>query len=223
MGKVIIIHPQDKSTDFLKEVVKAFKEKGDTVLIEPDTKYSADVLSKQLNKVYQEGDILLYLGHGRTDGLYGVPNEKGEKSILLTRDQAKMIFQKRNVVLFACDSNALLKRIGVDVIKFVGFGNMPTDWDEIHAQRDIGDHKYLSKITNQSLEKFKSILVAMIISTRACLFDGLNFSRAMYLTLRMELNKAMLQVASDKSIDMDERIELFKIIQTAKSEITYKD
>jgi hypothetical protein len=223
MSKVIIIHPQDKSTEFLKEIVRAFNAGEGIVLIEPDLKYDATALKKQLDESCAEGDIILFLGHGRSDGLYGAPNEKGEKTILLSRDQARAILEKRNAVLFACDSNALLKRIGDGVTRFVGFGNMPTDWDEIHAERDIGDYKYLSKLTNESLEKFKAILVSMIISTRTCFFDGWNFSRAMYLTLRMELNKAMLKVAADTNINIDERTELFKIIQTAKSEITYKD
>lgn len=223
MSKVIVIHPPDRTTEFLGGITKAFGQVEEIVLLEPGANYEALTLDKELSEIYQDGDIIFFLGHGRSDALYGALDDKGQRTILLTRDQVRGILANRNGVLFSCHSASLLKKIGSDVNKYVGFGNMPTDWDEIMAHRDIADFQYLSNLTDNSLGKFRSILVAIVVATRFSLTKSSNFSREVYLTLRLELNMAMLKMATDTELEFKERVELFKILQETKQEITYKD
>lgn len=226
MSKLIIIHPEDPSTEFLdqiiKVVIKEFPKR--TILLKPSLKQAGQYIEASINKLYVEDDVIFFLGHGRSDGLYGALDERDQKTILLTREDVNRIFANKNAILFSCNSDELLKRISKDIKSFIGFGNMPTDWTEIMAERDLGDHRYLSELTIDSLQKFRDILVSMMVrATLNGLFKTNNFAREMYLLLRLELNKALAAVSSDKNIPFEERVELFKVIQRTKNEIIYKD
>lgn len=226
VSRVFVIHPEDPTTGFLNEIIiflqNEFIEK--VVIISPPIEAGAEYIEYTLQEAsISENDFILFLGHGRSDALYGVPNTDSTKTVVISLEDAERIFSGKNVVLFSCNSNQLCTRIGSDMKSYVGFGNMPTDWNEIMAERDIGEYNYLSGLTEASLDKFKSILINMMIKISAKFLSTSNFSREAYLTLRMELNKALIEITSDKTIPLEERIELFKIVQRTKNEIAYKD
>lgn len=222
--KIILIHPPDPSTEFLDKIVSNLQKKlsNHTYFLNLESEKHFEFIQKALGSIYNEGDIILFLGHGRSNALYGFSADKKEKIILLKLEEVQEIIAKRKVVLFSCNSNQLLQKIGEDAIAYVGFGEMPTDWYEIMGERDIGDHRYLSKLTNTSLQKFREILVEMMIGAITFAVYNNNFARDIYLRLRMHLNIALIQVA-ESSIPLDERIELYGLIQRTKNELVYKD
>ncbi len=223
MNRVILIFPQDTTIEFLREFISILQNKypESISLIEPDLNCSFEALFKQINSLYKENDIIFFLGHGKSNALYGATNSK-EKNILISINQISEVFNGKNVILFSCNSRDIFRKTGVGIKKYLGFGSMPTDWDEIQSERNIGDANYLFNLTSDSLEKFKKILVAGLVSASEKLINEPNFSREMYLVLRMELNKAMLKIPQDTSLPLNERIELFKIIQMTKDDILYK-
>ena len=97
--KTLIIHPDDRSTDFLRPIYSGIK--GATVLTKNVSKY-------RLEKEIKSHDQILMLGHGSPygllnlagigDGLYAV----GEKQVPLLRD-------KRCIFIW-CNADVFVKR-----------------------------------------------------------------------------------------------------------------
>lgn len=127
--KTLIIHPDDRSTDFLRPIYSGIK--GATVLTKNVSKY-------RLEKEIKSHDQILMLGHGSPygllnysgigDGLYAV----GEKQVPLLRN-------KRCIFIW-CNADAFVKRyrlkglytgMFISEVKEAEFCNVPVDQDTI--------------------------------------------------------------------------------------------
>lgn len=97
--KTLIIHPDDRSTDFLRPIYQNIK--GTTVLVKNISKY-------RLEKEIRSHDQILMMGHGSPygllnhsgvgDGLYAV----GEKQVPLLRN--------KHCIFIWCNADAFVKR-----------------------------------------------------------------------------------------------------------------
>jgi len=119
-----------------------------------------------------ENRIIIFLGHGRSDKLYGACGDQGENLISIGAEAIEdntQYFSKpdfitisnanvlaRNIVFaLSCDSNALKKSIGDSAIKngvysFVGFGDIQTDFE---------DDK---ELTRREIAIFKGIIIKIV-------------------------------------------------------------
>jgi hypothetical protein len=222
-NKIIIIYPIDPTTDFLNQVVKSVQESfpENTYLIRPGLNFDLTFLPDEIAKMYTSKDLIIFLGHGNSSYLFGSTDKEGKKTRLLERNDIYRIFENKNLILFSCYSNELLRKPN-QIREYIGFGNMPTDWNEIIAERDLVDLNYLKGLSENSLNGFKSFLVQMMCTALKKTFKNPNYMREIYLELRLELNKYLLRIPGLKSLSLEERTELFKLIQQTKREIFFK-
>jgi hypothetical protein len=127
--KTLIIHPDDRSTDFLRPIYQNIK--GATVL-------TKNISKDRLEKEIKSHDQILMLGHGSPygllnlagigDGLYAV----GEKQVPLLRD-------KRCIFIW-CNADVFVKRyqlkglytgMFISEVREAEFCNVPVDQDTI--------------------------------------------------------------------------------------------
>jgi hypothetical protein len=127
--KTLIIHPDDRSTDFLRPIYQNIK--GATVLTKNISKY-------RLEKEIKAHDQILMLGHGSPygllnlagigDGLYAV----GEKQVPLLRNkQCIFIWCNADVFVKRYQLKGLYTGMFISEVREAEFCNVPVDQDTI--------------------------------------------------------------------------------------------
>ena len=101
MKKTLVIHVQDKSTDFLKVI---YEGKGYDVMNEFGLEYQRNPNAKEeLIKKMEEYDRIIMLGHGTPTGLLNVDNGH-YVGYIIDRDFVKVLAKKETISIW-CYSN----------------------------------------------------------------------------------------------------------------------
>lgn len=159
--KTTIIFPTDKSTSFLKTIIKNLEDKNiefDLLDVLPDQKAYDSVIEKLT--IIDDDDLVIFLGHGSPDRIYGGESEGFEKKHLVKNSEMS-IFKNKNLFLLACDSSSLLKSSFniAKIKKSIGFGPLPTDLIELNSNK----FKALGA-TEETIEEFKIQIINIISS-----------------------------------------------------------
>ncbi len=152
-----VIFPIDPSTEFLYNIINNLRMNGvecNVIEIHPnDDSYSN---SKILVENLQNKWDVIFLGHGKSNQLYGGESEDYEKKVFINNKEMS-IFSGRNLFALACDSSILLKEtfLHSGIIKSIGFGALPTN------KKEVENNKRLSKagINDAVIDSFKEVLV----------------------------------------------------------------
>lgn len=152
---ILIIHPNDNTTFFLekikKNIVKIFKEDVHHFNVHPND-ISHEMCLERIQK-HSENGIIIFLGHGRTDKLYGAVGKKygvfASYELMIENpsdyyfkeafiDNTNIaVFSNKKVFCLACNSNELGKlAIEKGAKSFLGFGDIPSSYEEF-----LKDHK----------------------------------------------------------------------------------
>ena len=152
---ILIIHPNDNTTFFLekikKNIVKRFKGDVHYFNVHPNDN-SHEMCLERIQKHSEDG-FIIFLGHGRTDKLYGAVGKKygvfANDELMLENpsdyyckelfiDKSNIaIFSSKKVFCLACNSNELGKlAIEKGAKSFLGFGDIPSSYEEF-----LNDHK----------------------------------------------------------------------------------
>ena len=99
--KTLVIHPDDKSTDFLCPIYQTIKDK--TVLRKGFTK---DEIKEQI-KIH---DRIIMLGHGSLDGLFAVGQFKTDNSYIIDSSLTDILTEKEENVYIWCHANKFVER-----------------------------------------------------------------------------------------------------------------
>ncbi len=156
--RLLIIHPYDKSTTFLDRIKNylqtQLKESSHYFSVKPN-EFSHNQCLETIKDFSQNG-LLLFMGHGKSNCLYGAIGDKAET---LVSNEAKtehpeayysnknfihlgnnIVFNNKKVICLSCNSNA---QIGRDSVQkgskvFLGFGALPTSIGELEEQGEEG-------------------------------------------------------------------------------------
>lgn len=169
--EIFCVYPHDRTTFFLDRIVSFLKnnlgDKFHCYKVKLNEQSHTDCL-RTLNTL--ENRIIIFLGHGRSDKLYGACGDEGEnlfvgqehqdipqyfnKPDFITMSNSSVL-AKNIVFALSCDSNRLKNSIGDSArengtISFVGFGDIQTDYDD---EREL---------TRREIAIFKGIIVKII-------------------------------------------------------------
>jgi len=97
--KTLVIHPEDKSTDFLRPIYQNIK--GATVL-------TKDVSSARLEKEIRAHDQILMMGHGTPSGLMNVARV-GEGAFAIGKQHVEILRNKRCIFIW-CNADQFVER-----------------------------------------------------------------------------------------------------------------
>lgn len=107
MKKTLVIHVQDKSTDFLKVI---YEGKGYDVLNEFGLNYSAKDANALIKKMEQY-DRIIMLGHGTSQGLLNVDN--GHYVGYIIDREFRDILAKKETISIWCNSDRFFGPLGI--------------------------------------------------------------------------------------------------------------
>ena len=136
--KIHIIHPKDKSTDFLDSITEYIKNKTtvEINLLRLQTKEEHSQFFEIIHSVNND-ELILFFGHGTSSGLSGAMTSEFESPEFITEKQLK-IFENKKVLILSCRSNQYLKSYfkECNLNSAIGFPNLITDYCEIEHHDD---------------------------------------------------------------------------------------
>lgn len=172
--RILIVHPYDKTTLFLKRIESHLQAKfeGDIhyFSIKPNDK-SHKLCLNRIESHTTKG-LIIFLGHGRSDKLYG--SKADEYSAFVSSDAAQEfpekyyyndnfinkknidVFKGKKVFCLACNSREKIAQYALEngVTSFLGFGDIPTSLNEFEDKEE--------KVTNDVVIKMKTELTYII-------------------------------------------------------------
>jgi hypothetical protein len=190
---ILIIHPNDKTTTFLDKIknhlIERFDEQVHHFNIYSNEKSHIDCLERISN--HPENGFIIFLGHGRTDKLYGSKGEMYDKADFVSEaakdenpdayyyndnfinESNVEVFNGKKVFCLACNSNDKIADYAMakGAKSFLGFGNIPTSLNEFEDKEE--------KVTNDVVVRMKTelnyiIKTSLALSiTNGFTFDGL--------------------------------------------------
>lgn len=154
-----VIFSIDPTTAFLSSISANLKNAGielNIIEIQPCN----DSYTEAINLVQKlpKNSIILFLGHGQDNQLFGGESEAFKKDTFI-KDTDMNIFSEQLLFLLACDSSELLKRSFrlSKIKKSIGFSALPTEMEEIEKDRKLSLY-----IKENTVIKFRSAIVNVI-------------------------------------------------------------
>ncbi len=208
---MICIFPEDKTLDFLKPLINKISKKIEVIYLREN---NVDTIKERINLLPNESNII-FIGHGASHCLYGAVSNN-EKTIFINSSNINILSNK-NIVTVACRSSEFLFSNKETVNNLLGFGNIPSDYDEVTIERDYNDVNYLYSIEKEDLEYYilnlTRILTICIVS-----FISHNSIEQLYFELRLYFNKEISKLLEEKEIKKYN--ELATLFIETKNEMT---
>ena len=170
---ILIIQPKDKSTKFLDRIknyiVHNFEDSVDHFNIQySDYSHSQCIVRI---KEHKKNGLIIFLGHGRSDSLYGSKAPDYDKSLISPDAIVEFpekyygkeifinssnidVFEGKNVFCLACNSNDKIAKEAIlkGTKCFVGFGDIPSSKEEL-KRSGIAETKFSS---SEIVKEFKT-------------------------------------------------------------------
>lgn len=187
---ILIVHPNDKTTKFLDKIknhlIEMFGEQVHHFNIYPNEQSHQTCLERI--SVHPENGLIIFLGHGRTDKLYGSKGDLFGNAEFVSQEAKDenpddyygndnfinesnaVVFKNKKVFCLACNSNDKIATFSVDsgAKSFFGFGDIPTSLSEFEDKEE--------KVTNDLVVRMKTELNYIIkISLSMSIERGLTF------------------------------------------------
>ena len=104
MNKILIIHPDDRSTDFLKPIYQPLlKENKNTTLI------TGGITKDEVRKLIEQHDQIIMLGHGSPNGLYAIDEFDTRGSYIVDETMVAALGNKPNIYIW-CNADRFVDR-----------------------------------------------------------------------------------------------------------------
>ncbi|RYE59521.1 MAG: hypothetical protein EOP48_00595 [Sphingobacteriales bacterium] len=188
-----IIFPQDPTTAFLRPVVEQAIRAGATqdqvVLYELEPNDDSHSVCKEALRNIAEGSTIVFLGHGSSTSLSGAKGAGYHMREFITSND-RHLFNGKIVVLFSCRSNDFIKRLDNNFISAIGFGDMPTDWEEIMSAREFEIGSYLG-ITEDLIVTFREALIRIFSTSLVQSIRESKTAGELSLLIKLLLNKEL--------------------------------
>ena len=95
--KTLVIHPDDRSTDFLKPIYKHIIDK--TVVV------SQDQIQTDINSMIDNHDRVIMLGHGSTRGLFGIGFDS---DYIIDNTNVDYLLKKKDNIFIWCNADVFV-------------------------------------------------------------------------------------------------------------------
>ncbi|WP_101690208.1 hypothetical protein [Dysgonomonas massiliensis] len=192
--KIICVYPieDDKSTDFLEPIYKMLKKIPDINFVEYRLQNENDTDEMIQDISAKDESLIIYMGHGSSLDL-----QQNYKPIL--KRDSLIILKGKRVFFLSCRSAELLKKCGVPMKEYIGFGDMLTSWQEIMAERNLDANAYKG-ITEEHIELFNSILTNSVCQSLAKTIEQKKSFQYLFLKIKIYLNREITRLLLDKQV-----------------------
>lgn len=194
MKKIICIYPKDKTTDFLLPIYEQLEQMSGFSGYRFNTVSSLETEKLYDSQNFGDDSFLFFLGHGASNKLYGSIDSNGEKQELFNTDNITHI-KNLDFVGIACRTREFARK---SFQKYIGFGNITSDFSEIEAERNLGDPNYMDWATEEDIIHFQHVFTTAIII--AIKLSQCNDLLSLYKMLKLCFNKQIAELLTQKRL-----------------------
>ncbi len=220
MAPILIIHPKDKTTDFLEFISNSLLENTNRKLILfriEGNKSSHEECIELIEKLPDE-TLTIFLGHGGSDYLCGTNTRDFTLEKFIEGDMLN-VFERKKLLLISCRSEEYLKKYSTScgIIASIGFGDLPSEPAEIeHLQRFSGEY---DNINQMILDNYKKLLTQIITEALIDSLNG-NFSfMQLFNRIKLRVNRSMSRIILERN--SNENKKLATLLFILKNELRY--
>lgn len=198
-NNIAIIYPRDETTDFLEAIPEfLFERFGERRFIYQRIGFSnkdhRDCIS--LIEDLSKNDVVIFLGHGRSDGLLGSCSPTFSRQTLISKDQIS-ILQNKKVFSLACRSADFFS---LSRINSIGFSNLITEMNEIYQERQRPNNGLAYQwVTQEDVTYFRGILTTIVRQSLKDFIDSDAEMEKLFLALKLRFNKNISNLIMQKS------------------------
>ncbi|MBN8695868.1 MAG: hypothetical protein J0L87_05020 [Bacteroidetes bacterium] len=193
MKKILVIYPHDPTTSFLIEPFQYLQRKLKSVTfyeIQPN-----DDSNNECIELIKKFETIIFMGHGSFQKLSGSKNESYNRDCLISYNEIQKLDSK-NWILFSCNSTDLLKKCSNTIQYGIGFGDLPTDFNDIQGIREFDANAY-KNINDEIIERFKESINWIISNTISELLEKNLNGLDLYHYMRILISRRMLDILKD--------------------------
>lgn len=152
-----VYHAVDPTTEFLRSL----EELGDCY-VAFDEKNSNHFVQDVKN--YDERSLIIFAGHGFSEGLYRPANLRrdDENYLMMNATTANICFQDHDVMLLACRSEQFIKKLST-FNHVIGFGNIISSQDEVKIYNSKNEKQIT--LTDEDLDIFNQAYTDSVCKT----------------------------------------------------------
>lgn len=194
LKKNLILFPHDPSTLFLQEIVSYIYNNVHTsifdfIKIEPNDNAHKSALEAIKKSNYE---TIIFFGHGTSVSLYGAFEEQYKNDKFITSSNSEL-FKGKKLIFVSCESSSFIKRIKkVEYIEAIGFGDLPTDWNDVQAARELDSNAYKG-FSEDNIESFKKSLIEIIKFSLSEFLTDSKSMKELYHILQLRINKRIVK------------------------------
>lgn len=217
---IYIIYPSDETTEFLLEIPKRIAEKHGEKSIQLVEILPSEESYKAVFKLIEaipSGSVVMFMGHGQEDKLWGAENKSFVRQSFVSKSQAK-IFSEKFIFLLSCNSSNFIKGTFSfsKAISSIGFGSLPTEMSEVENSKRLKELGVNEVIIN----KYRNSMIDLVSDSFCDMIDNkLSFSQLGNIFV-LRLNKKISQVILEDKKSEDIRI-LADLLFQMKSEMVF--
>lgn len=153
------------------------------------TKNLYDDLSK-----FNEDSIIIFLGHGASNKLYGSVNRDGSKLTLFDKTNIEII-KNKNFFGIACRSKDFAYN---NMLNYIGFSDITSDYSEVLEERNIGNPDYLEWAIEEDIINFQNEFVGSVKD--AVRLSGCENLHLIYEMVKLCLNRRIASLIMNKQL-----------------------
>lgn len=220
MSSIYIIFPQDRTTAFLRSIITHLNKThapNSFNLIEVHPSDESYAKSFELMCQIPNDSIVLFMGHGQPEILYGAESDSFKKKPLVKKVDMK-VFRGKYLFSLSCNSTELLRATfsQAGFINSIGFGSLPTEMTEVENNKKLKEQG----ITESVIKRYKDILIELVsLSLSDLILKKHTFSElSNYFTLR--LNKKISEVILEDKTSKENRL-LSNLLFQMRSEMIF--
>ena len=101
MKKILVIHPEDRSTDFLKPI---YKNLPNTTVITGNTSY------RDIRQLIKEHDRVIAMGHGSPYGLFSMSKFPNSGGYIIDSRMVDILREKNNNIYIWCNADIFVDK-----------------------------------------------------------------------------------------------------------------
>lgn len=102
--KTLVIHPKDRSTDFLKPIYENIPDK---TVITGD--YPPTMNIDEVNELIKSHDRVIMLGHGCPDGLFSMGLFKNAYGLIIDNETTDLLMEKKDNIYVWCNADRFVR------------------------------------------------------------------------------------------------------------------
>lgn len=187
---VLCIFPEDITLLFLEPLRNKLKQNYRVLDVLANDE--SHIKAIETIKTLPDDSTIIFIGHGASHCLYGACNDNYKRNSFINNSNFE-VFRNKNLFALSCRSSEFLNANKSILNKYLGFGNLPTDWDEILAERNFGDPYYLRNINEKEILIYKKQLATIVLScflSSEIIYDF----NTLYFNLKLYLNKEITRL-----------------------------